>query len=168
MTPSQTVGPFYHFGLTKNPALGCLTTPEVEGERIRVRFRLLDGDGQPVPDGMIELWQADAAGDYHQGTFCGFGRLATDEQGCCTFDTIRPGRVGAQAAHINVSVFARGLLNRLCTRVYFDGDPALAEDAVLARVPEDRRSTLLARNMGDCWEFDIRLQGEGETVFFDI
>ena len=173
MTPSQTVGPFYHFGLTKNLALGCLTTPDLHGERIRVRFRLLDGDGAPVPDGMIELWQADAAGDYQHAAFCGFGRLATDGQGSCTFETIRPGRTadgrgGCQASHINVSVFARGLLKRLCTRVYFEGDPALEEDPVLALVPQERRQTLVARNTGDCWTFDIRLQGDGETVFFDI
>jgi protocatechuate 3,4-dioxygenase alpha subunit len=172
--PSQTVGPFFHFGLTADRALGRVAGPEVRGERIRLRFTLLDGDGSPVPDGMIELWQADAEGRYQSdGTFCGFGRLATDAEGRCTFETVRPGRVadghGLQAAHINVSVFARGLSARLCTRVYFDGDTGLADDYVLALVPEWRRSTLLARCEGaGLWGFEIRLQGERETVFFDV
>jgi protocatechuate 3,4-dioxygenase alpha subunit len=183
--PSQTVGPFYHFGLTTNPDLGCLTSSQAKGERIHLRLRLLDGDGQPVPDGMIELWQADASGKYDHPAdtqerapdpaFCGFGRLATDHAGACTFDTVRPGRVpdrrgGCQASHVNVSVFARGLLRRLCTRVYFDGDPALPEDPVLALAPEGRRQTLIAQHDAatGCWCFDIHLQGERETVFFDL
>jgi len=184
--PSQTVGPFFHLGLTGNTKLGCLAAPEAKGERIRLRFRLLDGSGAPVPDGMIELWQADASGKYQHPAdsqekepdpaFCGFGRLATDAEGACTFETVRPGRTpdgrgGCQASHINVSVFARGLLARVCTRVYFEGDPALVEDPVLALVPEDRRQTLIARPdlaSPGCWSFDVRLQGERETVFFDI
>jgi protocatechuate 3,4-dioxygenase alpha subunit len=184
--PSQTIGPFYHFGLTANPALGCLTRPEAKGVHIRIRIGLLDGDGSPVPDGLIELWQADAAGKYEHPedtqelapdpAFCGFGRLATDEDGRCIFETVYPGRVsdgrgGCQASHINVSVFARGLLGRLCTRVYFEGDSALKEDPVLALVPEDRRQTLLARpdpSQPGEWTFDICLQGEQETVFFDL
>jgi protocatechuate 3,4-dioxygenase, alpha subunit len=168
MSPSQTIGPFFHFALTANAALGCLTRPDAKGEHIRVRFRLVDGDGVPVPDGMIELWQADTEGKYD----CGFGRLATDDQGVCVFDTVYPGRLpDGQGSHINVSVFARGLLDRLCTRVYFEGDAALAEDPVLALVPEDRRATLLARRDAEDrgqWNFEIRLQGEHETVFFDI
>jgi protocatechuate 3,4-dioxygenase alpha subunit len=184
--PSQTVGPFYHFGLTTNPALGSLARPEAKGEHVRIRFRLLDGDGEPVPDGMIELWQADAAGRYDHPSdaqeqppdpaFCGFGRLATDADGCCVFETVRPGRVPdghgrCQAAHVNVSIFARGLNGRLCTRVYFEGDPVLGEDPVLALVPEQRRYTLLARRdpvEAGQWSFEIHLQGEQETVFFDI
>jgi protocatechuate 3,4-dioxygenase alpha subunit len=184
--PSQTVGPFYHLGLTANPSLGCLARPEAKGEHIRVCIRLLDGDGEPVPDGMLEIWQADAAGKYDHPddtqdqapdrAFCGFGRLPTDADGFCRFDTVYPGRVpdgrgGCQASHLNVSIFARGLLGRLCTRVYFEGDPALAEDPVLALVPEDRRPTLVARRdlaRPEQWNFEIRLQGEQETVFFDI
>jgi protocatechuate 3,4-dioxygenase alpha subunit len=182
--PWQTVGPFYHFSLTANLALGCLTGADAKGERIRLRFRLFDGAGAPVPDGMIELWQADSAGKYRHPAdtqekepdpaFCGFGRLATDAEGACVFDTVRPGhtpdgRGGCQASHIDVSVFARGLLGRLVTRVYFEGDLALAEDPVLKLVPEDRRKTLLARpDGGGLWCFDIHLQGEDETVFFDI
>lgn len=184
--PSQTIGPFYHFGLTTNAALGCLARADAKGERVRLRFRLLDGDGLPVPDGMIELWQADAAGRYDHPAdtqerapdpaFRGFGRLATGDDGCCLFDTIYPGRVpdgrgGCQASHINVSVFARGLLGRLCTRVYFEGDPGLGADPVLAVVPEERRRTLLARRdeaHAGQWNFEIHLQGPEETVFFDI
>ncbi len=183
--PSQTVGPFFHFGLTANAALGCMAGPQARGERIRLRFTLRDGDGRPVPDGMIELWQADAAGRYHHPAdtrplapdpaFCGFGRLATNAEGQCTFETIRPGRVpdgrgSCQAAHILVSVFARGLLGRLCTRVYFAGDPALADDPVLTLVPDVRRQTLIAcpGTSAGHWDFEIHLQGERETVFFDL
>ncbi len=184
--PSQTVGPFFHFGLTANQALGCLAAPDATGERLRLRFRVFDGDGLPVPDGLIELWQADGGGKYHHPedtqhktpdpALCGFGRLATDVSGACTFETIRPGRVpdtrgGCQAAHINVSVFARGLLDRVCTRVYFAGDPALAEDEVLSLVPGERRHTLIAQpDAADpcLWTLDIHLQGARETVFFDV
>jgi protocatechuate 3,4-dioxygenase alpha subunit len=184
--PSQTIGPFYHFSLTPDAALGCLVRPATKGRRIRLRLRLLDGDNQPVPDGMLELWQADASGKYNHPAdgqtlapdpaFSGFGRLATSEAGECLFETVYPGgapdgRGGCQAPHINVSVFARGLLGRLCTRVYFAGDPALAEDPVLALVPEERRQTLIAEaDPSDKmqWNLDIRLQGEQETVFFDV
>jgi protocatechuate 3,4-dioxygenase alpha subunit len=184
--PSQTVGPFYHLGLTTDPGLGCLARGTARGERIRVRFRLLDGDGAPVPDGMIEVWQADAAGRYDHPAdarepapdpdFCGFGRLPSGPDGCCTFETVHPGRTpdgrgGCQASHLNVTVFARGLLGHLCTRVYFEGDPGLAEDAVLQLVPEERRATLMARRdaaQAAQWNIDIHLQGELETVFFDI
>ena len=152
-----------------------------KGERLWLTFRLLDGDSLPVPDAMIELWQADSEGELQDGTpadgtFSGFGRLATSEDGSCTFETIRPGRVPGpgntlQAPHINVSVFARGLLKRLSTRVYFAGDPANSEDSVLALVPEHRRATLFARpdpvrDRG--WIQEIRMRGEGETVFFDV
>ena len=106
--------------------------------------------------------------------FCGFGRLATDEDGVCTFETILPGRVlgndgSLQAAHINVSVFARGVLQRLATRVYFDGDPALGDDPILALVSAERRPTLLAKEASaGNWMFEIHLCGEKETVFFDV
>jgi protocatechuate 3,4-dioxygenase, alpha subunit len=173
-SPSQTVGPFFHMCLTCDGSLGRVADPEAAGEHIRLRFRLLDGNAAPVPDGVIELWQADASGRYHPDSiFRGFGRLPTAADGSCTFETIRPGRVadgrgGLQAAHINVSVFARGLLARLFTRVYFEDDPALAEDAVLALVPAERRATLLAARGQGVWTFDIHLQGDRETVFFDI
>ncbi len=185
-TPSQTVGPFFHLGCTEHASVGSLVTPATKGERIRLVCRVFDGDGQPVPDAMIEIWQANAEGRYAHPedtqqkaldpNFNGFGRLATDEHGSCAFATIKPGRVpgndgAAQAPHINVSVFARGVLKRLATRAYFAGDPANADDPVLALAPADRRPTLLAQpDTADKgrWFFDIHLCGEKETVFFDV
>lgn len=185
-TPSQTVGPFFHLGCTDPASVGSLVTAATKGEHIRLTCRVLDGDGAPVPDAMIEIWQANAEGRYNHPeddqqkaidpSFIGFGRLATDENGRCTFATIKPGRVpgnnGAlQAAHINVSVFARGVLKRLPTRIYFAGDPANAEDPVLALAPADRHGTLLAQTEAarpDEWQFDIHLCGDNETVFFDV
>jgi protocatechuate 3,4-dioxygenase, alpha subunit len=181
-TPSQTAGPFLHVGLTDTRSVSCVAGEGAKGERMVLTFRLLDGDGLPVPDAMIELWQADSEGNYKDGgevadgTFSGFGRLATSEDGSCTFETIRPGRVPGpagtlQAPHVNVSVFARGLLKRLSTRVYFADDLANKEDPVLALVPEDRRATLFARPdpvHNWVWIQEIRMRGEGETVFFDV
>jgi protocatechuate 3,4-dioxygenase alpha subunit len=176
---SQTVGPFFNFALTTNRALGTLARDGVQGERICLEFQVMDGDGAPTPgDSMIELWQADANGVYGDGdpNFCGFGRLETGLDGVCAFDTVKPGRVVGvdgrlQAPHINVIFFARGLLKHLHTRVYFAGDPANAEDAVLALVPEARRDTLLAQPDAErlnTWCMELRLQGVGETVFFDV
>jgi protocatechuate 3,4-dioxygenase alpha subunit len=181
-TSSQTVGPYLHLGLTDRRSVSCIAGKEAKGERVWLTFRVFDGDGVPVPDAMIELWQADSEGNYKNysgsvdAAFCGFGRLATSEDGSCTFETIKPGRVPGphgtlQAPHINVSVFGRGLLKRLSTRVYFAGDSANINDSILALVPENRRATLLAqrdppRNGG--WKFEIRLRGVGETVFFDV
>jgi protocatechuate 3,4-dioxygenase alpha subunit len=176
-TASQTVGPFFNFALTANRALGTLAREGAEGERIRLAFRVLDGDGLATPgDSIIELWQADAQGRYAEAdkNFCGFGRLETDTNGECVFETVKPGRVsdgrgGMQAPHINVTVFARGLLKQLNTRVYFEDDPANGDDAVLGLLPEDRRATLLARlREADTWSIEIRLQGGAETVFFDV
>ena len=185
-TPSQTVGPFFHLGCTEHASVGSLVTPATKGERIHLICRVFDGDGQPVPDAMIEIWQANAEGSYAHPedsqpkaldpSFNGFGRLASDEHGVCIFETIKPGRVPGndgtlQAPHINVSLFARGVLLRLATRAYFAGDPANAEDPVLALVPTDHRSTLLAQaDAADKsrWLFDIHLCGENETVFFDV
>lgn len=183
-TASQTVGPFFHLGCTDRGSVENLVKPETKGERILLTCRLLDGDGVPVNDAMIEIWQANAEGKYNHPddmqakaldpAFNGFGRMATDDNGICAFKTIRPGRVpgnnGAlQAAHISVSVFARGVLKRLATRIYFAADSALANDPVLALVPEDRRRTLLAKEIrpGE-WNFDIHLCGPDETVFFDV
>ncbi len=184
---SQTVGPFFNFGLTANASLGVLACAGAAGERIRLEFRVLDGEGEPAPgDAMIELWQADAGGCYAHSLdprcgeadpeFRGFGRLETSGAGVCVFETVKPGRVPGpdgelQAPHINVVLFARGLLKHLYTRVYFAGEPANGEDPILALVPEDRRATLLAdraRDRPDTWQFVIRLQGENETVFFDL
>jgi protocatechuate 3,4-dioxygenase alpha subunit len=158
-----------------------------EGERIRLEFCVTDGDGLPTPgDSMIELWQADAHGRYAHPedprcgeadpNFCGFGRLETGANGTCIFETIKPGCVPSdgsrrQAPHINVIVFARGLLRHLHTRLYFTGEAANEQDPVLALVPENRRSTLLAQpvpGQPDTWRMEIRLQGEQETVFFDL
>jgi protocatechuate 3,4-dioxygenase alpha subunit len=183
-TSSQTVGPFFHFGLADNATLGCLVGAETRGERVRLRIAVFDGDGAPVPDALVELWQADAEGVYVRpenprdimapAGFCGFGRLPTGADGACLFETIRPGPVAdaqgrAQAPHINVCLLARGLLRQIYTRIYFAGDAALAVDAVLALVPEGRRQTLLAGpGAAGEWVFNIRLQGDGETVFFDL
>jgi protocatechuate 3,4-dioxygenase alpha subunit len=184
---SQTVGPFFNFALTSNSRLGALAREGAEGERIRLAFRVVDGDGEPAPgDALIELWQADARGCYAHALdpregqrdphFYGFGRLETDANGECVFETVKPGPVpdgcgGAQAPHINVVVLARGLLKHLYTRVYFAGEPANARDPVLAQAPEDRRATLLARPVAgqpNTWSIEIRLQGAAETVFFDV
>ena len=182
-TPSQTVGPYLHLGLTDTRSISRVAGERVQGERVWVTFRVLDGEGQPVRDAMVELWQADSVGNYaHQessaddAAFRGFGRLATGEDGSCTFETIRPGCVpgpgeAVQAPHINVSILGRGILKRLSTRLYFAGDPANPADPVLALVPENRRVTLLARPDPACagrWNFDIRLRGRDETVFFDV
>lgn len=178
MSPSQTIGPFFNYALTTNRELGQVAGPHVKGERIRLQLRLLDGDGTPVPDGMLELWQADSQGIYRHPDdprqaaadpfFMGFGRLETNQNGVCLFETIRPGNVGAQSPHINVTVFARGLLRHLTTRVYFSDDPS---DFVLALVPPDRRPTLIAQPdpvEPSQWNLDIHLQGTLETVFFDL
>jgi protocatechuate 3,4-dioxygenase alpha subunit len=189
LTPSasQTLGPFFNFALTPNARLGTLAREGAKGERIRLRFQVLDGDGVPTPgDSMIELWQADADGHYAHAAdpqagecdpnFCGFGRLETDANGECCFETVKPGAVadgrgGMQAPHINVMLLARGLLKQLCTRVYFAGEAANAHDAVLALVPEARRETLMANpvaGQSGTWAIEIRLQGDRETVFFDV
>jgi protocatechuate 3,4-dioxygenase alpha subunit len=182
-TPSQTAGPYLHLGLTDRRRISCVAGEGAKGERVWITFRVLDGDGVPVSDAMIELWQADSEGHYKTpGTsldagFCGFGRLATaPENGWCTFETIRPGRVRGpdgtfQAPHINVSVLGRGLLKRLSTRVYFADEAANAKDPVLTLVPENRRATLIAQpdpTRTGGWVFEIRFRGEGETVFFDV
>jgi len=185
-TPSQTVGPFFHLCLTVDETLGRLAGPGAEGERVTLVCRVLDGDGIPLNDAMIELWQADGTGAYnhpddpryadHDPAFRGFGRLATNEQGVCVFETVKPGCAPTsngtrEAPHINVSVFARGLLKRAVTRIYFAGDPANEQDPVLALAPPDRRNTLIAHPDPDqpsVWKFDIHLCGERETVFFEI
>lgn len=182
-TASETVGPFFHFGLATDTALGAVTDRTEKGELITLQFRVTDGDGQPVPDALVEIWQVDAEGNAaaaHSSApappFRGFGRLPTTDDGTCEFQTVRPGRVsdgqaGLQASHINVCLFARGLLRQVHTRVYFSGDPAIVEDAVVALVPADRRHTLLATEdpqQPGRWLFDLRLQGDNETVFFDV
>ena len=175
-TPSQTVGPFFHFLVT--PASHELVSPD-HAAAVRFEGRITDGDGLPVPDAMVELWQADTAGRYPhpedpgrggcEPGFTGFARAATDADGRYSFITVRPGAMAGHAPHIAVSIFARGLLDRLATRAYIPGDDhAMAVDPVLTRVEQARRRTLIARDEADRLVFDIRLQGEGETVFFDV
>ncbi len=182
-SPSQTVGPYLHIGLDTEPNHGVMVGPGTPGERIRVRLRVLDGAGHPLPDALLELWQADASGHYVEvadhanpdpgHAFRGWGRRPTGPDGWCEFLTIRPGATATpdgerQAPHINVCLFARGMLRHIFTRFYFSGDAMLAGDPVLAVVPEDRRSTLLAQLIDEAWTLEIRLQGPDETVFFDL
>ena len=189
ITPSQTVGPFFHFALTPTEhdfraIVGDnLATPDAVGEPIRIAGRLLDGAGEPVPDAMVEIWQADGAGRYAgrepgvNVSFTGFGRGATSKEGAFGFTTVKPGAVPGpggrpQAPHIDVGIFARGMLKRLFTRIYFAGEPANDGDAVLTLVPAGRRATLIARRDGmsdglPLFVLDIRLQGDQETVFFE-
>ena len=135
---------------------------------------MLDGDGKPVPDALVEIWQADASGQYYApgAKFIGFGRSATSNDGEYRFRTILPGRVpgpgnSLQAPHIAVGVMARGLLKRLVTRIYFADGEGLDTDPILELVPAERRATLIARKQAGVYQFDIILQGAGETVFFD-
>ncbi len=191
-TPSQTVGPYFAYGLTPEQygydfssiADGDLTTEDTQGERIRIEGRVFDGAGEPISDAMIEIWQADAIGRYahpaddrpSNETFTGFGRTGTgtDPENRFVFNTIKPGApADGEAPHINVIVFMRGLLNHAFTRIYFaDEAEANAGDSVLNAVPAERRETLVARREDHAGEqvyrFDIHMQGERETVFFDV
>jgi protocatechuate 3,4-dioxygenase, alpha subunit len=170
-TPSQTVGPFFHVYFKPETLRATMFAPEAAGEHLKLTCRVFDANGAPIPDALIELWQADARGEYG-----GFGRLATTDAGVCAFETVRPGPVAGpngqqQAPHINVIVLARGLLRHFHTRIYFAGDAANAQDAALLLVPEDRRSTLMAYpnpEQAGAWDFEIHLSGGRETVFFDI
>lgn len=195
-TPSQTVGPWFAYGLTPEPygrkglATGQMADASVAGQRVRLTGRVLDGTGAPLPDAMLEIWQANANGRYAhaadtraavqlQAGFTGFGRVSTDPTGTYVFETIKPGRVPIsgggrgniqQAPHLNLTVFARGLLSHLYSRVYFSDEAAAnAEDPVLALVPAERRGTLIATRgaTGDTYTLDIHLQGADETVFFE-
>jgi len=178
-TPSQTVGPFFTIGLTRL-CENNLAKPDVAGERITVEGRVLDANGTPIPDALLEIWQADSAGHYcdpenADALFTGFGRIPTDTLGEFRFQTIKPGTVvdpaiGKQAPHINVTVLMRGLLRHLVTRIYFAGEAANASDPILALVPASRRETLIAKPTtagGSTLQWDVIMQGEGETVFFD-
>ena len=201
ITPSQTVGPFFAYGLAphsrcawqpsdvydwKETVGANLVTPDATGEKIRIEGRVSDGDGMPINDAMIEIWQADAQGRYASPRdararpntqFKGFGRSATDKDGVYSFDTIKPGAVPGpngkqQAPHIVVCVYSRGMLRQVYTRLYFEGEAANDADAILALVPAERRGTLIAhkesRKGQTVYRFDIRVQGKDETVFFDI
>ena len=169
LTASQTVGPFFGVGLTHPSAPASLKNVLAgNGQRIRIEGTVYDGDRQPVPDAMLEIWQADAHGRYATPDFVGFARSATDDNGRFWFDTIKPGRVPDQAPHIVLTVFARGLLNHAVTRIYFADEPLNDADPILALLPSDRRTTLLARRTEHGYWFDVVLQGERETVFFNV
>jgi protocatechuate 3,4-dioxygenase, alpha subunit len=183
-TTSQTVGPFFTICLDR---LCCQDLPSsnTAGERVEIRGRVLDGDGAPVDDAVLEIWQANSQGKYAhpedfqdkpvEDDFRGYGRCATDENGNFRFATIKPGPVPGpdgkfQAPHIVVSVFMRGLLRRLVTRIYFPNEPANDEDFALNLVETERRRTLIARTVQgkmDVLEWNVMLQGPSETVFFD-
>ncbi|MEY4729637.1 MAG: hypothetical protein RL020_795 [Pseudomonadota bacterium] len=174
-TPSQTVGPFFHIGFDWL-YVNDLAAAEVSGERISISGKILDGEGRPITDAVIEIWQADADGLYAPASaFKGFGRIATNEHGAFNFVTIKPGRVMGvegtlQAPHINVSIFMRGLLKRLVTRIYFADEASNNEDAVLKLITPERRATLLAKKIAAesaKLEWNIVVQGQRETVFFD-
>jgi protocatechuate 3,4-dioxygenase alpha subunit len=206
-TPSQTVGPFFHYGLPWKGGADLIgqsdmgARPELfpedhyvlnlsspkgtpQGEVIEIAGRVFDGQGNPVTDAMIEIWQANAAGRYRSEDdpreelgidpeFVGFGRASTDDAGIYRFRSVMPGRVpgpgnSMQAPHLAVSVFGRGLLKRLATRIYFEGAEGNDIDPILELVPADRRETLIAKRTDGTWWLDIVIQGEKETVFFDL
>jgi len=193
-SPSQTAGPYVHIGLTPNfcgiggvyPAdLGAsMVNDKTQGERIGLEIRVLDGTGTPLRDALIEIWQADANGLYNSPAelrgaadpdFLGWGRCPSDmETGLCSFQTIKPGRVPFRdgrlmAPHVSLWIVARGINIGLHTRLYFsDEATANAEDPILGRIEQRIRvPTLIAERKGDSYIFDVHLQGEKETVFFD-
>lgn len=180
-TPSATVGPYLAIGLTW--ADGVWAASEGSEGGFWIRGRMLDGNGDVVPDAMVETWQADPDGGFASpedprgaaayAGFRGYARAQTLTGEFAVF-TLKPGRVpdgegGLQAPHVDVSIFARGLLDRVVTRIYFaDEAEANAEDAVLGGLPDDRRQTLIAERTDDGYRFDVNLQGDRETVFFDV
>lgn len=185
-TPSQTIGPFFHDALMRD-GVDDLDPDATAGSAIVITGTVRDGAGDVVDDAMVEIWQSDGAGRYRHPadgrsadvarSFIGFGRVATADGGTFRVRTVMPGTVPGrggtvQAAHLNIHVFARGLLDKLATRIYFEGHAANDRDPVLQSVPADRRDTLLARADGqedgaDRYRFDVVLQGVDETVFFD-
>jgi len=165
-TPSQTVGPFFSFGLL-DLERSELVSP-ADDDAIRVEGRVLDGDGEPVPDAMVEIWQADPAGRHLEGF--GWARSGCDAGGRYSFVTVKPGRVpdgngGLQAPHLSLLVFARGLLKPVRTRIYFPDEESNPEDRVLTSLPEEERARLIAR---PGLVFDVRLQGPEQTPFFAV
>lgn len=181
-TPSQTVGPYLHMGLIRAPQ-NVIAGEGTEGERIRIDGRVLDGEGQPIADAMVEIWQANSHGRYNHPdddqdkpldeNFKGFGRAATDGDGTYWFETIKPGPVpgpgnALQAPHLNVTLFARGMLLHAITRIYFADESANDIDPVLNSIEDEaRRRTLIAQKDGNGYRFDIVVQGADETVFFE-
>ncbi len=188
-TGSQTVGPFFHVGLDRPEWSDLTAGGKAAGDRIQIEGRVLDGDGAPMPDALLEVWQANAAGKYAHPDdrqdkpldpqFRGFGRAKTDAEGRYRFTTIRPGPVpgrgnAMQAPHIALTIFGRGLLKHLSTRIYFADESLNKTDPVLGSIEDPAlRKTLLAQKSGrngsaTVYRFDIVLQGHGETVFFDV
>lgn len=182
-TPSQTFGPYFHIGL-KHLFRSEVVGPNVPGERVTIEGRVLDGDGKPVADAAVEVWQANANGKYAHPddpqnkpldpAFRGFARVGTDDAGRFRIVTIKPGRVpapggGLQAPHLAVIIGMRGLLKHLMTRIYFPDEASNAEDPILQLIPGDRRGTLIARKgaANNALEWNVILQGKDETVFFD-
>jgi protocatechuate 3,4-dioxygenase, alpha subunit len=188
-TTSQTIGPFFEIGL--HWLVQDNLAPEgVSGERVTIEGRVLDGDGVPVPDAFLEIWQANAHGKYAHPEdsqpkpidpkFTGYGRIPTNKEGRFRFTTIKPGPApgpdgngnkNEQAPHLLVSIFMRGLLRRLVTRIYFPDEPLNAADYILSMVEPERRSTLIARRISGhpgALEWNVLLQGSNETVFFDL
>lgn len=184
-TGSQTIGPFFHYALPAEDER-ILVRDQTWGQRIRIEGVVYDGDGVPVTDALVEIWQADAAGFFNHPAdpnhaqadpaFRGFGRSDTVRGGLFSFITVKPGAVVTEgeerrAPHVNVRVFARGMLVHAVTRLYFSDEPSNAADPVLSGLDPERRQTLVAwrESSGEvpCYRFDIRLQGEGETIFFN-
>jgi len=169
-TASQTIGPYWH--LLEDKSWADLTRFGADGEKIRFIGSIIDGDGQPVGDGCVEIWQSDPPAS---ASFPAFGRCGTDAEGKFHFTTVKPGPVrgrgnAQQAPHLAIAVFARGLLKALVTRAYFDGEKLNETDPLLSSIEDPaRRRTLIARPVGDgTWRLDIRLQGEGEAVFLEL
>jgi protocatechuate 3,4-dioxygenase alpha subunit len=188
-TPSQTVGPFFAYGLTAVQygydftSIGddLMVDQRISADRIFITGCVYDGQGKVVPDAMIELWQVDASGKYRNAplekdrdNFIGFGRLGTGTQpgNQFTFTTVKPGVIDGQAPHINVILFMRGSLLHLYTRIYFDDEKSNEKDPLLNLVPAERRQTLIAKRTARTgnteYRFDIHMQGDKETVFFDV
>jgi protocatechuate 3,4-dioxygenase, alpha subunit len=183
-TASQTVGPFFHIGMTPL-MVSDLASGAAKGERYLLGGTVVDSDRQPVNDALLEIWQANALGKYAHPddtqskavdpAFKGFGRIATDDNGAFRVMTIKPGRVPGpdghlQAPHLAVAIFMRGLLRHLVTRIYFPDEPSNTQDAILQLVPQERRGTLIARRVAarePTLEWNVVLQGKEETVFFD-
>lgn len=193
ITPSQTIGPFAAPSLTPNEkgrtqydwkqlVTNNTVTPDAAGERIRIEGQLLDGAGKPLDGVLLETWQADSQGRYAHprdgratnSSFKGFGRIETDSEGRFVVETIKPGQVpgpngSAQAPHIVVAIHLRGILSHLYSRIYFSDEPAAnAADSVLKLVAAERRDTLIAKRDGAVYKIDFQIQGDRETVFFDI
>ena len=180
---SQTIGPYLRIGL-EWMVIEDMAPQGVAGQRVRLEGKVLDADGKPVNDAAVEIWQANSHGKYASPAdtqdkplepgFRGYGRSLTDDAGAFRFRTIKPGRVPGpdgqlQAPHLVVTIFMRGLLKQLVTRLYFPDEPANADDPILKLVPPERRATLIARKSGEgVLEWNVNLQGKNETVFFDF